>query len=116
MAKINTRVRDSYNNLITPGSFITYPSRHRSDMYMRTARVNSISTREVDDGNDNKKLETVLKVTTCIAPRWQDRKNDRNWREKRVLREVTLSEYHRATIIPEHYVRNDDRYNLLLED
>jgi hypothetical protein len=111
MTQVNKKVRDMFGNIITPGDYIVYPCRQGSDTYMRTAKVQDVTTRDLEEEGS----ETVLKATTCIPPRYIERKANPNWRKEVLLRKTTISQFCRATIVPKAYIQNDSRYKQLLE-
>ncbi len=116
MSEINKRVRDMFGNFIQPGDIITYPCRKGSDTYMRTAKVMEIAEREVKEPElGQPEVQTVLKVTTCIAPRYSERKGNPGWRGDIALKATTVSEFYRSVVIPKSDSQNDERYKPLLE-
>jgi hypothetical protein len=108
-----TRVRnpiDMYGKKIEEGHYINYPVRKGSSTYMRTAKVLAVQGRK----NHLEKDEVVLKVAVAIPPRVWDRKGNRNWENEVRVKKVTVSRPHRATILPEEYIKSDKRYRTLL--
>ena len=109
-SKVNKRVRDMFSNIITPGDYITYPGRKGSSTYMRTAKVLKINQKN----NPHKDtIDYSLSVAVAMAPRWHERKG--NPEAKTEVVNTTITEFHRATIVPKSYIQNDKRYNCLLE-
>jgi len=99
---------DMFRNRIQAGDYINYPCRSKSDLYMRTAKVIEINTRQFP----GEKAETILKVALAKAPRYFERA-DGNWDTKIV--KTTISVPHRTTIVPKSYIQNDKRYSCLLD-
>ena len=100
-----------FGNLITAGDYFAYPCRQGSDTYMRTSKVHEVTTRDPEEEDSQR----VLKVTTCIAPRYLERKTNPSWRDDIILKKNTLSEFHRGVVVPKSYIQHDERYNSLLE-
>jgi len=101
---------DMYGSTINAGDYINYPVRKGSSIYMRTAKV--ISVRQREDHLDNPQM--VLDVAVAIAPRAWERASNKNWQDDVQIRRVTVSRPHRATILPEEYIKSDKRYSVLV--
>lgn len=95
---MKTKVYDQYGEIIAPGDIITYPGRCGSSIYMRTARVDKITT-ETDVFNEPMH---VLHVTAHID----------NYLGEH-LRKVALVYPERATVIPKHKIQNSKLEKLL---
>ena len=95
--KLNEEVKDMFGNLIQEGDYIAYPGRQGSDLFVRIGKVHKLASRTLYGGLQK---QHVLKVTTCY-PNGE-------------LKPTTISEFHRATILPKSYVQNS-KYHLLLD-
>jgi len=111
MTTVNTRVKDMFGNIIQAGDYISYPGRQGSSIWNRVAKVKKIRYRKsylnyqdtLELGGTN---TPVIDVVTALET-YSDKPAE--------LKNVTVSEFHRAIVLPKAYVQNDPRFTQLLE-
>lgn len=100
-----TQPKDKFGNDILPESYILYPTRHGSNIYMRIGKVVYIK----DDGTDYQgRLRWKLRIKTT--------REGYNWRENTetldIGNESTLTCLERVVIIPDSIV--PEKYKMVL--